>query len=483
MDKKYIVEGYELDNNQIKLLKNDTNAFVIAGAGSGKTLTILGKVKYLIEVQNIHPQEILLISFTNASVNDIKKRINYDVNIFTFHKLAIHILKKNKYNFSICNSNLLNYIIQEYLKTCSIKEQKEILKFLNISLSYRLFLNSQYFNNFCSVIETFINIYKTNSLNIDNTFSAKFTKLEKSILLIIFKIYKIYLDEKSSSNKLDFDDLIIYATNVITCTKLNFKYIIIDEFQDTSLIRLNLIKEIQQKENAKIIVVGDDWQSIYHFTGCDLKIFLNFPKYFKKVTIIKLSNTYRNSQELINIASKFILRNKNQIKKELSSKKHCLSPIILAPYQDKSIILKKILDKLIQLTNDIMILSRNNNDIYDYLSKEITFENDYIIYKSIKIKFLTIHKSKGLEAEYIVLLNCNNNILGFPNKIENNKIINKLMPQEKMPFAEERRLFYVAITRCKKQIYILYDKNCSSIFIKEIKKIIKHTLQKITYFK
>lgn len=483
MDEKYTVEGFKLDNNQIQLLKNDSNAIVIAGAGSGKTLTILGKVKYLIEVQNINPQEILLISFTNASVNDIKSRINYNINIFTFHKLAIHILQKNTFDFSICNSNLLNYIIQEYLKTCSPKEQKEILKFLDISLLYKQFLNSQYFSTFCNSIETFINFYKTNNLNINNIFTTKYTKNEKKILLIIFKIFKIYLNEKSSSNKLDFDDLIISATNVVKNTKLNFKYIIIDEFQDTSLIRLNLIKEIQQKENSKIIVVGDDWQSIYRFTGCDLNIFLNFSNYFKKVTTIKLSNTYRNSQELINIASKFILKNKNQITKELKSQKHILSPIILAPYKSRTDALKKILDKLLNYSNNIMILSRNNNDIYNYLCKEIIFENDYVIYKNTKIRFLTVHKSKGLETEYIILLNCNNDYLGFPNKIENNKIITKLIPQEKMPFAEERRLFYVAITRCKKQTYILYDKKNPSIFIKELKKIIKSTLQRITYFK
>lgn len=483
MLKKYIVEGYELDNNQIQLLKNDTNALVIAGAGSGKTLTILGKVKYLIEVQNINPQEILLISFTNASVNDIKSRINYNVNIFTFHKLAIHILQKNTFDFSICNSNLLNYIIQEYLKTCTLKEQKEILKFLDIPLPYKQFLNSQYFSILCNTIETFINLYKTNNLNINNIFTSKYTKNEKKILLIIFKIFKIYLNEKSSSNKLDFDDLIINATNVVKNSKLNFKYIIIDEFQDTSLIRLNLIKEIQQNENAKVIVVGDDWQSIYRFTGCDLNIFLNFSNYFKNVTTIKLSNTYRNSQELINIASKFIQKNKHQITKELKSQKHILSPIILAPYKSRTDALKKILDKLLNYSNNIMILSRNNNDIYNYLSKEITFENDYIIYKNTKIRFLTVHKSKGLEAEYIILLNCNNDYLGLPNKIENNKIITKLIPQEKMPFAEERRLFYVAITRCKKQTYILYDKKNPSIFIKELKKIIKSTLQRITYFK
>lgn len=483
MPKNYIVEKYELDNNQMDLLLNDTNSIVIAGAGSGKTLTILGKVNYLIEKQNVNPENILLISFTNASVNDIKKRIKYNVNVYTFHKLAMHILEKSNVNYSICNTNLLKYIINEYVKTCTKEEQKRILKFLKINTSFSNFLNTQLYKNFCNLIETFINFFKTNNFNYANISAVKFSKTEKEILLIIFKIYKIYVNEKASSQKLDFDDLINYATLHVSSTKLNYKYIIIDEFQDTSLIRLNLIKQIYIHENPKIIVVGDDWQSIYHFSGCDLKIFLNFSNYFPNVREIKILNTYRNSQELIDIAAYFVQRNPSQIKKKLLSKKHNENPIILVPYTKKSITLKKVLNHILKISTDILILSRNNNDIYQYLDDDITFNGENILYNNFSIKFLTVHKSKGLEAEYIILLNCNDDYLGFPNKIENNKIIEKLFLNEKMPFAEERRLFYVAITRCKEKTYILYDKKNPSKFIKELKRIIKLLLKKLTYFK
>lgn len=483
MKKNYIIEGYQLDNNQIELLKNDTNALVIAGAGSGKTLTIIGKVNYLIEERHINPNNILLLSFTNTSVNDIKKRIKYNVNIFTFHKLAMYILEKNDINFSICNQTLLNYIIKEYLKTISETKQKNILKFLKLNTTYNLFIKSQNFDSFCNIIETFINIYKTNGLNINDILLKHYTKKEKRILIIIFEIYKLYLEEKASTKKFDFDDLIIEATLNVKNIKFNFKYIIIDEFQDTSLIRLNLIKEIHMHEKSKIIVVGDDWQSIYQFSGCDLNIFLNFSKIFKNVSEIKLVNTYRNSQELIDIATKFVQKNPYQIKKKLVSKKRCLNPIIFAPYNYAPLCFKKILDYLLLKSNDIMVLSRNNNDIYNYLDKDISYNDNFIIYKNKNIKYLTIHKSKGLEAEYVLILNCNNSYLGFPNQIANNKLINNLIKKEKIPFSEERRLFYVAITRCKKQTYILYDKNKPSIFVKEIKKIVKSITKVISYFK
>ena len=120
-----------------------------------------------------------------------------------------------------------------------------------------------------------------------------------------------------------------------------------------------------------------------------------------------------------------------------------------------------------------MILSRNNNDIYKYIDNDFKFENNDLFYKNKIIKYYTIHKSKGLEAENVIVLNCNNNYLGLPNKIENNRIIDKLNYTNEMDYAEERRLFYVAITRCKNRCFLLFNKNKPSIFIKEIKKIIK----------
>lgn len=483
MQTNFKVENYELDNNQMKLLMNNSNALVIAGAGSGKTLTILGKVNYLVEHKKLNPQNIALISFTNASVNDIKKRISHNVNVFTFHKLAMYILEKADFNYKICNAQYLSYIINEYLQTCPNHEQKTILNYTKYTMSYKKFLKSKQFNFFCNLIESFINFYKTNSLNSQTILSIKYSKLEKKILIIIFKIYQIYLTEKASTQQLDFDDLITTATLIVDKVKLNFEYIIVDEFQDTSLIRLNLIKKINSIEHSKIVVVGDDWQSIYRFSGCDLNIFLNFSSYFNNVIDVKLLNTYRNSQELIDIAARFVKKNPEQIQKELISQKHNKTPIILVPYKERSSALKKVLDYLLEKSEDIMILSRNNNDILLYLDKEITYQNGYINYKNSSLTFLTVHKSKGLEAKYVILLNCNNDYLGFPNKIEDSPLINKLNTHEKIKFAEERRLFYVAITRCKEQVFILYDSNNPSPFIKEVKQIIKKVVKKVTYFK
>ncbi len=482
MNTNYKVGEYYLDNAQMQLINTNNNAIVIAGAGSGKTLTIIGKVNYLIEKERIPPEEILLISFTNASVNDIKSKIKYNVNVFTFHKLAMYVLDKNNYTYTIASSNLFNYIIKEHLQTIDKNSQKIILKYLNLNFSYQTFLKSKYFFSFCQLISTFINLFKTNCYNYENIKNTKFSKIEKNLLLIIFNIYKKYIEEKNSTNTLDFDDLIIKATNMASETFLNFKYIIIDEFQDTSFLRLNLVKSIANYNNSKVIVVGDDWQSIYRFSGCDLNLFLNFQNYFSNVSKIILTSTYRNSQKLINIAAKFVLKNPYQINKVLNSHKHELAPLIFVPYKNARYSITTLLSYLTNISQDIMILSRNTKDIKKYFYDEEIIDNSYILFHNIKIPYYTVHKSKGLEAEYVVILNCNNETLGFPNKIENSPLIDKLFSSKEIAFAEERRLFYVAITRCKKVSYLVYDKNSPSIFIKEIKKIAKKELCNITFF-
>lgn len=482
MQKNYMVGKFELDDFQMQLLKNDENTIVIAGAGSGKTLTIVGKINYLIDSNITSPENILVISFTNASVNDLKEKINFPIKIYTFHKLAMYILDEVNYKYFICSSNYLYFIIEENVKCSSINEQKMILKFLKLNMSFSQFLLTKEYQSFCKLVETFINLWKTNNLKFSDIPLNNYSKLEKNIILFIFNIYKKYCIEKNSISSLDFDDLILMATKYVKDANLSFKYIIIDEFQDTSFIRISLIKEIFKYTNGKIIVVGDDWQSIYRFSGCNLRIFINFSSIFPNVRIIKLINTYRNSQELINIASSFIMKNPYQIKKKLISNKNIPNPIILVPFTDKIFTFKKVLNFILETSEDIMILSRNNNDIYSYLDKEIKYENNFVYYLNKKFKYYTVHKSKGLESEYVIILNCNNNILGFPNKIENSKIINKLYQDNEIKFAEERRLFYVAITRCKIQTFILYDKYYPSIFIKEIKKIIRKNVGKISYF-
>jgi superfamily I DNA/RNA helicase len=462
----------QLDEYQKQIIENDTSIKIIAGAGSGKTFSLLKKIEYLINNKNIKEDEILMISFTNKSTNDIKSKLKYNIEVLTFHKLAIKILDDLNYNYKLTNNNYLEYIIDEYLYNIDNLNKLYILKYLEYEFSYNRLIKTKVFISFKKMIYKYIMYLKSNNYNIRDILNIKYNKLESKIVTIILNIYKVYKEELHSTNTVDLDDLIVLGSNNIYKTNYKYKYIFVDEFQDTSQIRFNLVYNLAKKCNSKFICVGDDWQSIYKFTGCDLFIFLNINKYFNDLVEIKYKYNYRNTEKLVYIASSFIEKNKYQIKKELlTTNKTDLFPLEFISYRDSKKEFKSILDKLIN--KDTLILFRNNFDIYEYIDKDIILKEEYLIYKDYSFKYMTIHKSKGLESDYVVVLNCNNNLLGFPNKLEDSNIIKKLCMDKEMDYAEERRLMYVAITRARYKTYLLYNINSPSIFIKELKSISK----------
>lgn len=444
-----------MNEKQLEAVKSLENTLVVAGAGSGKTFTIVNKIKYLLDNNIYKENELLVISFTNESVNDLKRKIDYNLDIMTFHKLAITLI--NNPDMKISNEYYLKFIINEYFNSYGKynKKQNKLIKRI---------LQEMDIDNLKKLIFTFINLYKSNYNDINYLLNLyqKNHFINKIYFKIILEIYHIYNQEIESSNLYDFNDMIKIATNNINnnIIKTNYKYIIIDEFQDTSLNRFKLIDAIMKQNNAKIFVVGDDYQSIYRFSGCNLDIFLNFNKLVNNLNIINLDYNYRNPKEIIDVANSFIMKNKNQIKKETICLKNINKPIKICFYKNKRTVIEKILK---YIDTKYLILGRNNTD------KDLFNVQDK--------PFLTIHKSKGLEEDNIILINLTNNNNSLPSKIKNHKIINKLIKTDYYPYEEERRLFYVALTRTRNNIYLLVPKSNYSIFIKELMKNYKNYIE------
>lgn len=457
----FYIDGYTLDEFQIDCVETDSNLLVIAGAGCGKTSTILGKVKYLIN-NGVKESEILCISLTNEATNGLKNKINnigFNVDCLTFHKLGLKIIKMFYSEINICSDKLLEYIVDEYFFSVVKYSYRKWLLFIKFkSFKYDEIIISKEFLLYKKSLITFINLLKNKGFGIEKIFDLYSSSVIKYDYLILLEIYKIYDNELRSNNSFDFNDMISIANKLVLKNKLvlPYKYIIIDEFQDTSMIRLNLIKSIMMFNKAKIMCVGDDYQSIYRFAGSAIELFLNFKEHFKNSEIKYLKNTYRNSKELLNISNSFICKNKYQIKKELFSNKSNSKPIKILFSNNKKDSLKFLLELL---GKDTMVIGRNNKDIYSYVDKYIDINN---------INYYTAHKSKGLESENVILINLTNDILGFPTHLSNSKIVDKLFEKELYKFDEERRLFYVAITRTKNSIYMIIDKNNMSCFVKEL---------------
>lgn len=307
---------------------------------------------------------------------------------------------------------------------------------------------------------------------------------------IYFNEFYVYYQSMlygSEVYKFDYSDLLYYANkyieNIGINNDLNFEYIIIDEYQDISQYKYELARKTLERNHAKIYAVGDDWQSIYSFSGSRIEYTYNFKKYFKDAVIFRISRTYRNSQELLNVSGEFVMRNPDQIKKYLLSNKHINKPIEFVYFDDD-----REYDKLKEIilniyknnpNHNILVLGRTNAIINkcfdtDYLTDELGTKISFVGYEDIELEGMTIHKSKGLTFDEVIVIGLNKS---FPSSDKNTYWINSLFKYpsviEKIPYAEERRLFYVALTRTKNEVYLLVNKDETkqSVFINEMKEI------------
>lgn len=721
------LDGKSLDSQQREAIVVDEDAVkVIAGAGSGKTFTIQGKVKYLTEKRDVDPSEILAISFSNASVDDLKERIAEPIDIKTFHKVGKDIL--TQYNqYSRPDTSALKRIIKRYLTKKALKNEdisKKLIEFFSFYINVppsdddikyegdlldwqegvdfstlkRRFKNKQRETLNNEIVRSYEELYIANFLFIygikytyekiysypNKNFEREFNKFKEFLfsfneeipdelknditkdllnLTDIFEKYEIkdylpdfYLDDyniyiehfglnrncenhliggKSSEEyvkemewkrkvhkkygttlietfsyyqsenrlltrlaeklqaqgvefneidyrevyrillenktikewedfivllktfielfkgnnydetkfkefydyvgglkdsfskdrtiaflkiveeiyndyeayllkikKIDFNDMINKASDCIVKNGLDlpYKYIIVDEYQDTSFTRYNLLRNICDSIGAKIMVVGDDWQSIYSFSGCDVNIFTKFDNFFDVCETRYIEKTYRNSQQLIDASSNFVMKNPNQTRKELKSSKSLKYPIKLVNFDNDfdeilkfELIIKNIINQSTFKNKKILILGRNNKDIFNLL-KNFNVENEYgkrkfeilgdedklrrnkfvkIVYREspdVNIEYRTVHQSKGLECDNVILINLKNWNAGFPNKMVDDPVLNFVKRNgDSFSYAEERRLFYVALTRTKNNVYLLAPYFKSSVFVQELK--------------
>lgn len=384
-----------------------------------------------------------------------------------------------------------------------LSKLKELLEENHVEFKPRDFLDifntvyksksNKYIAEFMKLCCTFITLFKSNNYrleNIDtlrnsvvrnefNPFLFERTNLFLDIIKVLLTGYQNFL---TSKNAIDFSDMINHAADRVRagCKIQDYRYVIVDEYQDISKSRFNLLQSIVERTGAKLFCVGDDWQSIYRFAGSDISLFTEFQKYFGYTEILKIEKTYRNSQQLIDEASRFILQNPQQLKKDLRSDKSLNYPLVFWGYaNDPGQALSKAIKKIVSefgTQASILLLGRTNYD-RDMLEESglfrITHQNKqekliYLPIPELNIEFLSVHKSKGLEADNVILLNFKNDKLGFPNQIQDDKVLNLVLTDsENFRFAEERRLFYVAITRTKNRTFILTDNNRPSLFFKE----------------
>lgn len=428
------------DQNIISILKNNLNTeqliattniegnyLVIAGAGSGKTRTLIYRTFF---IHSLYPQKkILLITFTKNSALEIKERIlalcnTNNITIETFHSLGYKILKKYGKNktFSILSPNSINNFSTNHFTN------EELLSFL------------------------YLYIYES------EIFKVKISSLSNNLQKILLEILIKLKEYKEKYNLYLFDELLLKSITIINNSNfISFDYIMVDEYQDSDSLQIKFLKALSK--NSNLMVVGDDFQSIYSFKGGNSENIFNFKYNFSNVHTLFLTVNYRSSRGVVNFSNSIQYQFDKYIPKFLRyTYDNNLSPTVTI-YSSLDREIDGIISTISKLKNSsIAILFRNYIYMEPFIKKFLYYKIPFSIpnneflnklfhipcYEKVNIHLLTIHGSKGLEWDFVFIPLLLDGI--FPTSI--GQILN---------IEEEKHLFYVACTRGRKNIFLSYS--------------------------
>ena len=335
-----------------------------------------------------------------------------------------------------------------------------------------------------SLLKSFLSVYKEAQYTkdeMDSYISQLSSNSEidryQSFLKLFYELFNRYEKYLEDMQEKDFADLIVMATKIIKDgnKKLKFKRVIVDEYQDIARGRFRLVKAIiDSQEDCRIMCVGDDWQSIYGFSGSDILMTLNFEDHFGKASRIDLDQSFRFTYPILTTSSIFIQKNPNQLRKKIEARKFPLDRAveIYTPEIGQELDLLEILSKINSQRPknkvwDVLILARYNH-VIDEISEDHT--NCIDQFPNLNVRFMTIHKSKGLGADAVAVVGLVASKWGFPGYIETDPIMNMVIKGENDYLnSEERRVLYVAMTRAKEKLLLCTSNTNPSEFITELK--------------
>lgn len=472
------VENHPLDREQRKSIYDPARFnLVVAGAGSGKTTTILGKILYLLQSGFASPPEILVLSFTHDSATELRERFLREyyqvfaeqillgkspppnITIETFHSLALKLLRSLWSDFSVVAD-----------KTDPADDPSS---------------DSDDKTTLTSIVREFLDLHELES-EIVMQITSKFSLEEyRKLFLTVLEQYQRELSELLAKHQTTFSGLIKMAIRYLRSgqIKTRYRYIIVDEYQDLSALRQEFLRLLIESSQVSLFAVGDDWQAIYGFSGSRVDFTLNFRKFWGDFSLHRISKTYRFGPTLARLSSSFIMQDRAQIRKQIQSQKEdALEPVVEISGDSERLDLEVLTHYFESLPRDssILLLGRFQVDQFRLLHcTQFNLTSNGVEFRprpDLKIRFLTVHQSKGLEANYVILLNNRDAKLGFPAHVKDPPLKTELikiaeeLSLDQVSANEERRPFYVALTRAKKQVILLTVDGKESSFIKELRR-------------
>jgi DNA helicase IV len=327
------------------------------------------------------------------------------------------------------------------------------------------------------LVRAFMTHVKSNSLtskDLQSRLFGKWSSLKSNrtdlFLEIFWQIYDQWNQRLRDSNAIDFEDMLIQAAETIENDLYipDYDLILVDEFQDSSSARARLLKSLLKLKGKYVLVVGDDWQSVNRFAGADVSLMKSFHDSFGKGPTLHLSRTYRCTQAIVDTATNFVTKNPIQmVKYVLADQGVTGNPVVLLRAGSEH---QGVQEALAKISEDVKTSGQKKSSVF--VLGRYKHNRDWIPnvdFPNLDIKYRTIHGSKGLEADYVVVVNMEAGRHGFPSEIEDDPILNLAMSElEEFEHAEERRLLYVALTRARKQAFLVTRQNRDSMFAVEL---------------
>ena len=333
-------------------------------------------------------------------------------------------------------------------------------------------------DSFSRLLATFLQHFKGSRLSFEDV-SERALGLEdreraEAFLAVFRPVFERYQESLAQAGEIDFHDMVSRATDHVEagCWRSPFGYILVDEFQDISPGRARLLKALLDSAcGSQLFAVGDDWQAIYRFGGSDIAVMREFGDRFGEFERIDLETTFRCADRIAAVATDFVLRNPAQIRKTVRATRKADRPAVHVglPGNDGLSLLKEALDRIAEDagrhagTSEVLLLGR-----YRHL-RPLNLGNLAKQYRGLRFTYMTVHRAKGLEADYAVVLGLSAGRFGFPVEIADDPLIDLVLSaSEAHPNAEERRLLYVALTRARRQVFLLAEGGPPSAFIMEL---------------
>ncbi|THC30927.1 DNA helicase IV [Enterobacter sp. AD2-3] len=485
------VESSPLNPAQARAVVNgEQSLLVLAGAGSGKTSVLVARAGWLLTTGEAVADQILLLAFGRKAAQEMDERIQErlhtrDITARTFHALALHIIQQGSKKVPSI-SKLENdaqarqaLFIKTWRQQCSEKkaQAKGWRQWLEEELNWEVpegsfWQDDKLARRLGSRLDRWVSLMRMHGGSqaemIESAPEAIRELFSKRVKLMapLLKAWKTALKEE---NAVDFSGLIHQA--IIILEKGRFvspwKHILVDEFQDISPQRAALLSALRaQNKHTSLFAVGDDWQAIYRFSGAQLSLTTAFHHYFGEGDRSDLDTTYRFNSRIGEIANRFIQQNPHQLAKPLNSLRPGDKKAVTLLADDQ---LEPLLDKLSGYAKPderILVLARYHHIKPEALEKAATR------WPKLQLEFMTIHASKGQQADYVIVVGLKEGSDGFPTPARESVMEQALLPEpEDFPDAEERRLLYVAMTRARHRVWLLFNKEEPSVFVDILKSI------------